>query len=194
METITYTPTQSAKTFNALFGGFFAVIGTLFLCCGLGVGILALASFSNITQGQTAESFAVMPLLACGFVALGGLFVIVGVWTAIFAARGKQLRLTPDALIEKDGGRSTTLRLAGIIRLNVDQGWQTTRSGAPGTRYWYVRVETAGGERIQLEITQGNYIGTFDVQKVMRDLLPRLPATTEVDPRIHNYLATGRMA
>ncbi len=193
METITYTPTRSAKTFNALFGGFFAVMGSVFVCSGLGVGALMLL-FSSAAQEPSAQNFAVMPLLACGFIAMGGLFVIVGVWTAFFAARGKQLRLTPDALIEKDGGRSTTLRLAGIIRLSGDQGWQTTRSGAPGTRYWYVGVETASGERIQLEITQGNYIGTFDVQKVMRDLLPRLLATTEVDPRIHNYLATGRMA
>ncbi len=193
METITYTPTQSAKTFNALFGGFFAVMGSVFVCGGLGVGALMLL-FSSATQEPSAQNFAVMPLLACGFIAMGGLFVTVGVWIAIFAARGKQLRLTPDALIEKDGGRSTTLRLAGIIRLSGDQGWQTTRSGAPGVPYWYVRVETASGERIQLEITQGNYTGTFDVQKVMRDLLPRLPATTEVDPRIHNYLATGRMA
>ncbi len=193
METITYTATQSAKTFNALFGGFFAVIGSLFLCCGLGVGLLALASFSNTAQGQSAENFAVMPLLACGFVALGGLLVAVGIWAAIFAARGKLLRLTPDALIEKDDGRSTTLRLADIIRLSVDQGRQATRS-TPGVRYWYVLIETAGGEQIKLEITQDNYFGTFDVQKVMRDLLPRLPATTAVDPRIPNYIAAGRMA
>ncbi|MEK7278663.1 MAG: hypothetical protein AAB427_15030, partial [Chloroflexota bacterium] len=115
METITYTAIQKAKTFNALIGGFFAIIGSLFLCCGLGVGVLALASFSNTAQGQSAESFAVMPLLACGFVALGGLFVAVGIWAAIFAARGKQLQLTPDTLIEKDDWRSTTLRLADII-------------------------------------------------------------------------------
>ncbi|MEK9165054.1 MAG: hypothetical protein AAB342_06805 [Chloroflexota bacterium] len=194
METITYTAIQKAKTFNALIGGFFAIIGSLFLCCGLGVGVLALASFSNTAQGQSAESFAVMPLLACGFVALGGLFVAVGIWAAIFAARGQQLQLTPDALIEKDDRRSTTLRLADIIRLSVDQGRQATRSGAPGVLYWYVLVETAGGEQIKLEITQDNYFGTFDAQKVMRDLLPRLPATTTVDPRIRNYIAVGRMA
>lgn len=193
METITYTATQNAKTFNALFGGFFAVIGSLFLCCGLGVGILAVASLSNTAQGQSAENFAVMPLLACGFVVLGGLLVAVGIWAGVFAARGKQLQLTPDALIEKDDGRSTTVRLADIIRLSVDQGRQATRSGAPGVRYWYVLVETAGGELIKLEITQDNYFGTFDAQKVMRDLLPRLPATTAVDPRIPNYIAAGRM-
>jgi hypothetical protein len=194
METITYIPTQRAKIFNAIFGGFFAVGGSVFFCCGLGVGVLSLASFSNTAQGQSAESFGVMPLLACGFVAMGSLFVAVGVWTAIFASRGNQLQLTPDGLIEKDGKRSTTLRLADIIRLSVDQGWQRTRSSTPGVRYWYVLVETTSGERIQLEITQDNYFGTFDVQKVMRDLLPRLPATTEVDPRIRDYITTGRMA
>ena len=194
METITYTATQRAKTFNALFGGFFAVIGSLFLCCGLGVGLLALGSFSNTAQGQSAESFAVMPLLACGFVVLGGLLVAVGIWAGVFAARRQQLQLTHDALIEKDGRRATTLGLADITRLSVDQGRQRTRSSTPGVRYWYVLVETARGERVQLEITQDNYFGTFDVQKVMRDLLPRLPATTAVDPRIHDYITTGRMA
>ena len=194
METITYTATQSAKTFNALIGGFFAVIGSLFLCCGLGVGLLALASFSNTTPGQSAENFAVMPLLACGFVAAGGLSVVGGVWTAIFAARGIQLQLTHDALIEKDGRRATTLRLADITRLSVDQGWQRTRSSTPGVRYWYVLVETARGGRVQLEITQDNYFGAFDAQKVMRDLLPRLPATTAVDPRIRDYITIGRIA
>jgi len=194
METITYTATQSAKTFNTLIGGFFAVGGSLFLCCGLGVGLLALASFSNTAQGQSAESFAVMPLLACGFVALGGLLVAVGIWAGVFAARGQQLQLTHDALIEKDDRRLTTLRLADIIRLSVDQGRQVTRSGAPGVRYWYVLVETASGEQIKLEITQDNYFGAFDMQKVMRDLLPRLPATTAVDPRIRDYITTGRMA
>src|SRR3972149_1483971 len=117
METITYTATQRAKTFNALFGGFFAVIGSLFLCCGLGVGLLALGSFSTTAQGQTTENFAVMPLLACGFVALGGLLVAVGIWAGVFAARGKQLQLTPATLIEKDDRRSTTLRLGDIRRL-----------------------------------------------------------------------------
>jgi hypothetical protein len=158
------------------------------------VGLLALASFSNTTPGQSAENFAVMPLLACGFVAAGGLSVAGGVWTAIFAARGIQLQLTRDALIEKDGRRATTLRLADITRLSVDQGRRSTRSSTPGVRYWYVLVETASGEQIKLEITQDNYFGAFDAQKVMRDLLPRLPATTAVDPRIRDYITTGRMA
>jgi hypothetical protein len=193
MEAITYTPTKGAKTFSAIFGGFFAIIGGLFLCCGCGVGAMALASYSNAAQGQNAESLGVLPLLACGFVALGGLFASAGIWVAIFAARGNQLQLSPNALIEKNGGRSTALGLADIIRLNVDQGWQTTSSGTPGVRYWYVLIETASGERIKLEITQDNYIGMFDVQRVMRDLLPRLPATTAVDQRIRDYVVTGRM-
>ncbi len=194
METITYTPTQSAKTFNTLIGGFFAVLGAVFLCCGLGVGILALASFSRLPQGQQAEGFAVMPLLACAFVVVGGLAAAGGVWTVLFAGRGAQLQLTHEALIEKKGRRSTILRLVDIIRLSVNQGWQSTRPGTPGVRYWYVLIETASGARIQLEITQDNYFGAFDVQKVLRDLLPRLPATTEVDARLRDYMTTGRMA
>ena len=86
------------------------------------------------------------------------------------------------------------MRLADIIRLSVDQGWQRARSSTPGVRYWYVLVETASGERVQLEITQDNYFGKFDVQKVMRDLLPRLSATTAVDPRIRDFITSGRMA
>lgn len=194
MQTITYTATKSAKKFNALIGVFFAVIGFLFFCFGLGAGLLTMVSDSNATQGLSTESSAVLPLLACGFLTAGGLSVTGGVWAAIFAARGIQLQLTLDALIEKDGRRSTTLRLADITRLSVDQEWQRTRTSTPGVRYWYVLIETGRGGRIQLDITQENYFGKFDVQKVMSDLLPRLPATTIVDERIHEYLSTGRMA
>jgi hypothetical protein len=194
METITYAPTQRAKTFNALFGGIFAAFGGLFVCCGLGAGALALAMVSNDAQGQAAQSVGVIPYLACGFVALGGLAAVAGIWTAIFAARGHQLQMTTDALVEKDGKRLSTLRLADITRVSADQGRQATRSGAPGVRYWFVLVQTASGQQIKLDITQDNYVGTFDVQKVMRDLLPCLPAATAVDPRIRDYVAVGRMA
>ena len=186
MKPTTYTPTQKSKTFNLIIGLFFTFIGGIFSCVSCLLPLLYIAMIRASPSGDPSLIFGPLIALACGTM-FGLLFVGVGVWAAFFAEKNIKLELTADSLNYYEGNKVTSLKLAEISKLSVHEAWQKR------VHYWYIRIEDRNGTWIDLEITQDNYFGTFDVQTVLRDLLPRLTSQTQMEMRIKNYIETGRI-
>lgn len=184
-DTITYAPTQQSQTFNTGVNIFLIALGSLFFIvgCFLSVGLFFI--------------FPPAILVTCGL-------AVIGLGLAGFIAwrwynTGKQeLQLSSQTLRRLMGKETFVVTLAQVTRLQVLQGsnWYTDPSTNMRRQvyYWYIRIEDEGGHYIDLDITQGGHIGMYDVPRILRDLLPRLPASAQIDPRIQAYLSTGQMA
>jgi hypothetical protein len=98
------------------------------------------------------------------------------------------VHLTSDSIIYAQGKISTTLPLPEIIRV---QGKFIRNPHGAG--HWALSISGRSGDSIELDIGQPGYLATFDVMPIAKELLPRLPAAAEIDPRIRGYAATGQM-
>jgi hypothetical protein len=180
---ITYAATKVSSLVPWVFMG----IGALFIGVGLLFTIVFLFVFPPI-----ALVFLLFSLFGVVFVALGG-------WRW-YSNRQQRLQLTPQALVSFSRGKRFQLPLAEISGISAREGVYWAKDPLSQVdiqtqhRYWIARIETRAGNYLDLDVTQGGYIGLFDVPRVLRDLLPRLPTSVQVDPRIQSYLATGRIA
>lgn len=179
MPTTVFEPTRESRTFGRLVGCAFMAIGSLFASVALG---LALLIFSAAGEGTPQASDVARGALCCGF-PFSLILVGVGAWVAFFAGRDERLVLDDANLTYK----SDVLPLARLVRLSTREGWQRR------VHYHSVVLDDDAGHTLALEVSQDDYVGTFDVRALLRALLPRLPATCLVDPHVRAYAAGARL-
>jgi hypothetical protein len=187
METTTYKPHSGRLGMRRIIGGAFALfgggMGCLFFLGGILILLLMLGS-----ETAPQEALPVTLLFACGGPGLGVVFAVIGAIVG-FSGGNEQVQLTAEALAYTQGKTTTTLYLSEIAHL--EGKWRPgTRAG---TGHWALVITDQYGDAIELDIPQGAYLATFDVAPILRDLLSRLPATAQIEPRVQNYVTTGRM-
>lgn len=186
MPTITYKPNSGRLLGRRILGGVLAVGGG-----GLGLliflaGLLAIPLFLEAANSQKGSRLwgLMLPLTGLVFVIV---FVGAGALLA-FSHTGDRVQLTSDSLIYAQRKISTTLPLPEIIRV------QSKFIRNPrGAGHWALSISGRSGDSIELDIAQPGYLATFDVMPIAKELLPRLPAAAEIDPRVRGYAATGQI-
>lgn len=187
-----YFPDPRREHARRTMGGFLIIagggLGCLFLVIGLLVGPLYSA---NVAQDPLAEVIPgyLFPCLALVF-GLGS--AGLGVWLIRRPHRG-WLELTEDELVLISGRQSTALRLVDIERLSIVPKDSQTGRVPSGLGSWLVHIEDRADQAINLAIGEPGHLATYDVVPILRDLLPRLPATTVVDDQVFHFLETGRV-
>lgn len=184
MATITYKPNPGRLRGRRILGGVLAVGGGCLGCLLFLGGLLMLPLFlENAHRGARLWGF-MFPLTGLAF-----LIVFVGAGVLVgFRHAGDRVHLTSDSIIYAQGKISTTLPLPEIIRLQA----KFIRNPR-GAGHWALSISGRSGDSIELDIGQPGYLATFDVMPIAQELLPRLPAAAEIDPRIRGYAATGQM-
>lgn len=178
--TVIYSPTPESRRFALLVGLFFMVVGGALVCLFTALGGMAVALTSRGPPGEAPPLGGA--ILCCG-APLALAIAALGVRTAFFSARGQQVVLDAERITHEEHA----LPLERIVRVAAHQGWQRR------VPFWTVRVEDDAHGVIGLEVTQDRWVGTFDVRRILRDLLPRLPAACVVDPRVRAYAEGARM-
>ncbi|MCX7682406.1 MAG: hypothetical protein N2508_10700 [Anaerolineae bacterium] len=181
METITYPYSKSKLALPVGVLSFFLACLMMYVAAG------SVASLFNPSQAQGLEDSASPLLTFLGLCGMGWLFLFLGIWNIYISQVPMEAVLTPDAFSYGRRGRLTTIPLAEITRVTGRKEW------------WYntpdfsVTIEGAHKQRIFFRKTPlDKYTGGFDYRAILRDLLARLPATAQVDPRVHKFVETGR--
>jgi hypothetical protein len=183
--TITYKPNPGRLLGRRILGGFLAVGGGCLGFVVLLAGVLTLPLFlqaDNAHIGARLLGF-MLPLTGLAFIIA---FVGAGALLA-FSHTGDRVHLTSDSIIYAQRKISTTLPLHEIIRV---QG--KFIHNPRGAGHWVLSISGRSGDSIELDIGRPGYLATFDVMPIAKELLPRLPAAAEIDPRIRGYAASGQ--
>ncbi len=196
METTIYRPDPGRRKGKQVMGTAFIVLGALLgllLFCGGGAAlVLALA------LGLVQALPVVIPLMLLGALA-GPSFVGLGLFFRRKAGEEVRIELTPDRFVYVEGEETTTLALEEIRAVEGlwNPGrWSTHRQTTdkvyhyPG--YWTVIIRDERGREVRLDVPVPGLMVPFDVVPILRDLLPRLPSTTYVDPHVADLAATGK--
>ncbi len=183
---LTFKPNPGRLTAQRVIGLALAVGGGGLGCCFLLVGVLLLPVLLNAesTSGGSALWGLVFPVAGLLF-----LVFFVGMGAALALSHtGELVQLTAGSIVHAQGKSSTALPLTEITNLQVRY--------APGYRtpgHWVLVISGQSGQLIELDIPQPGYLAAFDVLPILRELLPRLPCTVRIDPRVQGYAATGQM-
>ncbi len=186
MSTVTYKPNPGRLLGRRIFGAVLALGGG-----GLGLvillgGILTLPLFLEADKAHPGARLWGFLFPLVGLVFLMG-FVGAGVMVAFRHARDR-VHLTSDSIVYARSKTRTTLPLPEISRV---QGKFVRNPRVPG--HWVLSISGRSGDSIELDIGQQGYLAMFDVMPIAKELLPRLPASAEIDPRIRDYAATGQV-
>ncbi len=183
--TLVFKPAASTTAARRIFGGIMAVGGLLLGGIFLLVGLLLLPAIFEGAKSNPAALWGLMfpgagLLFMVVFAGIGGLLV--------FAGTGQEVRLTPATISLKKRRRTTTLQLAEIVGIGVSFVRDSPRAG-----HWAAVIRVASGATIEVGIPQGAYLAMFDARPILLALLPRLPASADVDTRLRQYVATGQV-
>lgn len=179
---IVYRPTQVSSAIPLVFVG----VGLLFAAVGLLFTIIFVFVFAPI-----ALVTLLLVLFGVGFAAFGG-------WRW-YSNKQQRLELNSQALLSFSKNGRFQLPLAEISFISIREGFYRAQDPlssidlATQHRYLMVRIESNSGAYLDLDVSQGGYVGLYDVARVLRDLIPRLPATVQIDPRVHEYVTAGRI-
>lgn len=185
MEPLVFKPDRSRNAARRIFGGVLAIggggLGCLFLLVGLFLSLVFLgAAKSNrgALWGLMVPAAGLLFLIV--FVAFGAVLAFTGA--------GDSVRLSAESIAVASGKVTTTLSLRDIASLGSKFVWDSPRMG-----HWALIISAYSGGTIELGIAQGAYLAIFDVRPILGRLVPRLAATVQIDPRIREYAATGRI-
>ena len=195
METTVYHPDRGRRTGKQIMGIAFIVLGAvlgLLLFCGGGAAlVLVLAS------GLLPALPVVIPVMLVGAL-VGPLFVGLGLFFRRKAEEETRIEMTPDRFVYVEGEERTVLRLEEIRAVEGiwnpgrwSTHWQTTDTAYHYPGYWTVVIRDDAGQEVRLDVPVPGLMVPFDVIPILRDLLPRLPATAYVDPYVADLVATG---
>lgn len=190
METKIYKPTPGNLLLRRVVGIIFTVTGAGLGCAFAFFGLLFLPAL--FSSEETSLQGGILALFFPGVgLLMGGLFVVVGLMVAL-SGRNDRVELTPKALNLIEGKATTSLRLSEIA--NLTSQWRLRRRRRRSRGHWALLITDRLGHTIELGISQGGYLATFDARSILQDLKPRLPATANIDPQVEAYLATGQMS
>lgn len=182
MESITYPYREN--TFGLIAGVMLLCLALLLLCLFVMLSGLLLLNPSNASAAPRGlQNWLVLAGIG-GF----GLLLAIAGGAAVYASRRKmEAVLTPETFTYGPHGRSTTLRLAEITRITA-KTWYWSED-----LDWVVTIESSTGQKISFAprslLFRRPYWSRYDYQAILRDLLPRLSATAQVDASVHNYVA-----
>jgi hypothetical protein len=185
MEPLVFKPDRSRNSARRIFGGVIDVSGG-----GLGclVFLAGLFMIPVAVEGAKANRGALWLLMlpAAGLL----LLLVFSAFGAVLAFTGAADRivLSAEAITHQSGKATTRLSLHEITKLGA-----TWVRDAPRVGHWELVISANSGGRIALGIAQGAYLAIFDVQAILKALLPLLPGTVEINPRIQAYASTGRV-
>jgi hypothetical protein len=183
MEPLIFKPDRSRFAARRIFGAVLAIggggLGCLFLLLGLFLSPVILGAAKSNNGALWGLMLPASGLLfTIVFIAFGAIFVFTGA--------GDSVRLNAGSIAVTSGKVTTTLSLADIASLGSTFVWDSPRAG-----HWSLIISSHSGSTIELGIAQGAYLAIFDVRPILTQLLPRLSATVQIDPRIRGYAATG---
>ncbi len=197
METLTYTPDpkliQGKRTLGAVLTALGAGVAAISLCGG-SVGLILVLAVGLIPG---------LPLIAV--VSVGGLlvgltFVAIGMVVRKKMASGaERIRITAAEFVYATPAGVTTMPLAEIAEIEGvwNKGeWSPNRMGSEVSRHympghWTIVIRDRQGQEVSLDVSNAGLLTTFDVVPILRGLLPRLPASTVVDPYVRDLAETG---
>lgn len=181
MESIRY-PYQKNKL--ALAVGVFL----LFLFGSVPCGVLALLLSFLLNPSEAYAQLRSTPVWTLiGICGLSFLALLIPIWIIYASQVPREAILTPETFSYGRRGRLTTIRLAEIARITARRDWWDE------TLDWVITIETVRQQKLSLRQTL-RYLGGFDYRAILRDLLPRLPATAQVDPKVYHFVETGRFS
>lgn len=195
MDTIVYRPDPGRRTGKQVMGIAFIVLGAvlgLLLFCGGGAALVLLLAI-----GLVPALPVVIPVMLLGAL-VGPIFVGLGLLFRRQAGDEARIELTSDRFVYVEGEEMTTLALEEIRAVEGiwnpgrwSTHWQTTDNAYHYPGYWTVLIRDEGGQEVRLDVPVPGLLVPFDVLPILRDLLPRLPATAYVDPYVADLVATG---
>jgi hypothetical protein len=188
MESKVYKPSASNLLIRGFVGMLFAFTGGTLGCMSLLVGSLVVLFLLAISEGIPPQAWVFAAAIPVGGLIFGTLSMVVGLLTA-FSGRNDQIELTAEALHYTLGNATTTMYLSDITGLTSQWCKRPQQRG-----HWVLQIKDKVGHSVELAISQGGYFGAFEVLPILQDLMPRLPAAVEIDPRIQAYLAMGKMS
>ncbi len=182
MESITYP--YRDNTLGLIAGLMLLCLALLLLCLFVMLSGLLLLNLSNAPAAPRSLQTG---LALAGMGGFGLLLAVVG-GAAVYASRRKmEAILTSETFTYGPRGRSTTIRLADITRITA-KTWYWSED-----LDWVVTIESAAGQKISFAprslLFRRPYWSRFDYQAILRDLLPRLPVTAQVDVSVSDYAA-----
>lgn len=171
------------------------IIGILFLfvafpmaCVLATLPVIFVLNPSGV-QSLVSSRQGLLTVLGVGGLALlvvlfgGGL--IYAIWFRMEAI------LTCDTFSYGPRGRLTTIRLAEVARITAKTWFWSEDLD------WIMTIESV--DRREISFSPGGgpfrriYRTGFDYQAILRDLLPRLPASVQVDSSVRKFAETGKM-
>ncbi len=169
MDTIVYRPTWGSRVLARICGAIAVLLGFMLLICP-GLFILLLLTTGEIAPESRGDTIRTLLILA---LAAGAL--TIGVLLSVSANWGR-VELSPATIREVAGGPSRRSTIVPLME-----------------KVWVVRIETAAGASLDLDLGGRGYAPRYDLHPILRDLLPRLPAAAQVDPRLRQFAATGQL-
>jgi hypothetical protein len=185
MAPLVFKPDRSRFAARRIFGGVLAVGGGGFGCVLLVIGVVLTPVFLGAAKSNHGALWGLMLPFS------GLLFVIVfcafGAVLA-FQGAGDRVRLDDRSIAVTSGKRTTAISLSDIAGLGSRFICESPRTG-----HWALIITGSSGATIELSIGREGYLALFDVQAILTQLFPLLPATVQIDPVIRAYAATGRI-
>lgn len=185
MEPLIFKPDRSRNTARRVFGTAIGLGGGGLGCAFLLIGLLLIpVALEGAKTNKGALWLFMVPAAGLLFILVFGGFAIV-LWRT---GASECVVLSAEAIALDSGKAATTLYLHEIASLSVTWVWDS-----PRVAHRALVITAQSGGRIELGIAQGAYLAIFDVRPILKALLPLLPVTVQIDPRIQTYAATGRM-
>ena len=185
MEPVVFKPDRSRNAARRIFGGVLGIggggLGCLFFLAGLFMIPVAL---DGAKTNKGALWLLMIPIAGLLFMLVFAGFGAV----LVFTGASDRIVVSAEAITHKSGKATMTLSFQEIASLDTTWVWDSPKAG-----HWALVISAHSGGRIELGIAQGAYLAFFDVQAILKALLPLLPATVQIAPRIQAYASTGSM-
>ncbi len=186
METIVY-PYQK-NPLALIIGLFLLFVAFPMLCVLLALPVILVLNPSSVQSFVGSRQGLLTALGMCGL----ALLVPVFIGGLIYAIRFRmEAILTGDTFSYGPRGRLTTIRLAEVARISAKTWFWSEDLD------WMITIESVDRRKISFSPGGGPlrriYRAGFDYQAILRDVLPRLPASAQVDASVRHFAETGQV-